>query len=85
MSNPRVRVVYEKSKNPDPLECIPGGLTKIDTNNKTHHKNVMMAKKTVKYLENRTLAKLYGETYSNRQHIVNVRCVSYTYCWIIRT
>jgi len=48
MRSPRVKVVYEKSKNPDPLECIPGGLTKMETSNRTHHKKVMMAKNTVK-------------------------------------
>jgi hypothetical protein len=47
-SKPRVKVVNEKSKNPDPRECIPGGLMKIETNNKTHQRKVMMAKSTEK-------------------------------------
>lgn len=47
-SRPSVKVVYEKSKKPEPRECIPGGLTKIDTNNKTHQRKVMTAKMTVK-------------------------------------
>jgi hypothetical protein len=47
-SRPRVKVVNEKSKNPDPRECIPGGLMKIETNNKTHQRKVMMAKSTEK-------------------------------------
>ena len=45
---PKVKVVKEKSKKPEPRECIPGGLMKMETSNKTHHKNVMIAKKTVK-------------------------------------
>lgn len=64
-SRPRVKVVYEKSKKPEPLECMPGGETKIDTSSNTHHRNVMMANKTVKYRKNRTLHRLYGDTYIN--------------------
>lgn len=47
-SRPKVRVVKEKSKNPEPRECIPGGLMKMDTKSSTHHRKVIMAKKTVK-------------------------------------
>jgi hypothetical protein len=57
-SKPNVRVVYEKSKKPDPRACIPGGLTNIDTNNSTHQRKVKMEKKTVKYLNHRTLQRL---------------------------
>lgn len=59
---PSVKVVYEKSKKPEPRECIPGGLTKIETSSSTHHKKVRAAKKTVKYLMNRTDHRLYGDT-----------------------
>jgi len=45
---PRVNVVYEKSKNPDPRECIPGGLTKIETKSKAHQRKVIIVKRTVK-------------------------------------
>jgi hypothetical protein len=45
---PRVRVVYEKSKKPEPRECIPGGLMKMDTNSRTHQRRVTMVKSTVK-------------------------------------
>jgi hypothetical protein len=45
---PRVSVVKETSKNPEPRECIPGGLMKMDTNNKTHQRKVMTVKRTVK-------------------------------------
>jgi hypothetical protein len=54
--------VYEKSKKPEPRECIPGGLTKIETSNRVHQRNVMMAKRTVKYLKSRTVQRLYGDT-----------------------
>ncbi len=47
-SRPSVNVVYEKSKNPDPREYIPGGLTKMDTSNKTHQRKVMNTKNTLK-------------------------------------
>jgi hypothetical protein len=59
---PSVKVVYEKSKKPEPRECIPGGLTNIDTSNRAHQRKVIMEKKTVKYLKNRTDQRLYGET-----------------------
>jgi hypothetical protein len=45
---PSDKVVYEKSKKPDPRECIPGGLTKMDTRSSTHQRKVTMVKKTVK-------------------------------------
>lgn len=41
-----VRVVYEKSKKPEPRECIVGGLTKMDTRSNTHHRKLMMKKRT---------------------------------------
>ena len=59
---PTVKVVKEKSKKPEPLECMPGGLTKMDTSNSTHHKKLIIAKRTVKYRRNRTLHRLYGDT-----------------------
>jgi len=43
-----VRVVKEKSKKPEPRECIMGGDTKIATRSSTHHTKVMRAKRTVK-------------------------------------
>jgi hypothetical protein len=45
---PSVNVVYEKSKNPDPREFIPGGLTKMETSSKIHHRKVIIVKKVVK-------------------------------------
>ena len=45
---PRVRVVYEKSKKPEPRECIMGGLTKMETRSSTHQRKVIMAKRTEK-------------------------------------
>jgi len=45
---PRVKVVYEKSKNPDPRECMPGGLTKMETSSRTHQRKVIIAKNVVK-------------------------------------
>ena len=45
---PIVRVVYEKSKNPEPRECIIGGLTKMDTSRSTHQRKVMMMKRVEK-------------------------------------
>ena len=45
---PNVNVVYEKSKNPEPRVFIPGGLMKIETSNKVHHRKVIIAKKVVK-------------------------------------
>jgi len=60
--SPRVSVEYEKSKNPDPRECIPGGLTKIDTSCNTHQKNVINVKSAVKKRNVRTLQRLYGDT-----------------------
>ncbi len=45
---PRAKVVNEKSKNPDPRECIPGGLMKIDTSSRTHHRKVITVNNTVK-------------------------------------
>jgi hypothetical protein len=45
---PRVRVVYEKWKNPEPRECMVGGLIKIDTSKSTHQRVVTIEKKTVK-------------------------------------
>lgn len=59
---PSVRDVKEKSKNPDPLELKYGGLTKIDTSNSTHHKNVMTRNKISNHLRARTLQRLYGDT-----------------------
>lgn len=44
-SDPAVRVVKEKSKKPDPRECIIGGLMKIDTSRSTHQRKVMMRKR----------------------------------------
>ena len=60
---PKVKVVKEKSKKPEPRECIPGGLMKMDTSNRTHQRNVMMEKNTVKYRKNRTLQRLYADTH----------------------
>jgi hypothetical protein len=57
-----VRVVYEKSKKPEPRECMPGGLMNMDTSSNTHHRKLITRKKTVKYLKNRTLQRLYGDT-----------------------
>jgi hypothetical protein len=37
----RDRLVYEKSKKPEPRECMPGGLTKMLTRSSTHQKKVM--------------------------------------------
>lgn len=59
---PNVRDVKEKSKNPDPLELKYGGLTKIDTNNNTHHRNVMTRNSTSNHLRALTLQRLYGDT-----------------------
>jgi len=59
---PIVRVVYETSKNPDPLECIFGGLTKIDTKSRNHHAQVITRKRTSNHRKARTLHKLYGDT-----------------------
>ena len=59
---PRVRVVYEKSKKPEPRLCIPGGLTKIETSRSVHHRKVATVKMTVKYLKARTVQRLYGDT-----------------------
>jgi hypothetical protein len=47
-SRPRAKVVNEKSKKPEPRECIPGGLMKIDTSNRAHQRKLMMVKSTVK-------------------------------------
>ena len=58
IKSPRVKVVKEKSKNPEPRECIPGGLMKIDTNRSTHHRKLITAKRTVKYRKKRTLQRL---------------------------
>jgi hypothetical protein len=60
---PVVIVVYEKSKKPDPRECIPGGLMKMATSKSTHHRKLRTRKRTVKYRRNRTLHRLYGDTY----------------------
>jgi hypothetical protein len=43
---PRVRVVKEKSKKPDPLECMVGGLMNIDTSSRTHQRKVTIRKST---------------------------------------
>ena len=55
---PRVRVVKEKSKKPEPLECIFGGETKIETRSNTHHRKVMPRKSTSNHLSARTDHKL---------------------------
>jgi len=47
-SIPTVRLVYEKSKKPEPRECIIGGETKAETNNRAHHMKVMARNRTVK-------------------------------------
>jgi hypothetical protein len=44
---PTVKVVYEKSKKPDPRVCMPGGEMNIETSNKTHQRKVMTRKRTV--------------------------------------
>ena len=45
---PIVRQVYEKSKNPEPRECIPGGETNIETSSKTHHRKDITRNRMVK-------------------------------------
>lgn len=60
---PMANVVYEKSKKPEPRECIAGGLTKIETSSSTHHRKVITANRTVKYLRNLTDHRLYGDTW----------------------
>ena len=45
---PRVRVVYEKSKKPEPRECIMGGLTKIETRRRVHQRKLIMRKRIQK-------------------------------------
>lgn len=57
-SAPAVRVVKEKSKKPDPRECIKGGLTKIDTRSSTHQRKVMTRKRIEKYRRALTLQRL---------------------------
>ena len=55
---PMVKVVKEKSKNPEPLELNRGGLTNMDTKRSTHHKNVMTRKMISNHLNARTLQRL---------------------------
>lgn len=62
MMLPTVNVVYETSKNPEPLECIPGGLTNIETKSMTHQMKVIMRNRTSNHRRARTLHKLYGLT-----------------------
>lgn len=57
-----VNVEYETSKNPDPRECIIGGLMKIETKRMTHQIKVMARKMTQRYRKALTLHRLYGET-----------------------
>jgi hypothetical protein len=62
-SNPRTRypvarVVYENAKNPDPRECIIGGLTKIDTNRKVHQMKLRPSAKREMARKARTLHRL---------------------------
>jgi hypothetical protein len=78
-SKPRVSVEYEKSKNPDPRVCIPGGLTKMDTSCNTHQRKVIKVKNAVKKRRIRTLQRLYGDTYND---LVLER---YTRAWFIGT
>jgi len=47
MRFPIVRQVYEKSKKPDPRECIPGGDTNRETRSSTHQRKEMTRKRTV--------------------------------------
>jgi hypothetical protein len=82
---PAVRVVYERSKNPDPRECMPGGLTKIATSSSTHQRKVIMRKNTVKYLRNRTLQRLYGDTSLQLATLTDNLIERITHSWIIRT
>jgi hypothetical protein len=81
---PAVRVVYEKSKNPDPRECMPGGLTKIETRSSAHQRKVMMRKNTVKYLRNRTLQRLYGDTCLQLATWAGNSIEKITHSWVIR-
>ncbi len=61
-SVPIVRVVYEKSKKPEPRECIIGGETNVETNNSNHQRKVTTRNRTVKERRKRTAQRLYGET-----------------------
>jgi hypothetical protein len=55
---PAVRVMYEKSKKPEPLVCRPGGETKMHTKSRTHQMKLMRKKRTVRYLRKRTVQRL---------------------------
>lgn len=55
---PSVRVVKETSKKPEPRLCMPGGLTKIETNSMTHHTKVMARNRIEKIRRMRTLQRL---------------------------
>jgi len=59
---PAVKVTKAKSKKPDPRVCIPGGETKIETRSNVHQTKLRKKKRNVKYLRNRTVQRLYGET-----------------------
>jgi hypothetical protein len=62
---------------------MPGGLTKIEMKSRTHHRKVIMRKRTSKYLRARTRKRLYGETWEVSQGYQGTRSVV-AHCWIVR-
>lgn len=56
----RDKEAKEKLQKPGPLEFKPGGVTKIETNVRTHQTQVREARIMEIYRRNRTLHRLYG-------------------------